>query len=213
MRSPRAGGGGHGACILVQPLCLPLQLQAPTKVSVPSMLSSVPDQLFGKPTLQGDLWLQPGRKSGLLRRREWGWEEVWVAGGPMGTPQSWPLTQRSQDALCAHRLVQLWRGWGGASRKGWGTHPPQLLLLHPFTHHTTRQQLVWVWKSACSLLPRCSLVSQRGCEPPVLSFLSCTGVNTQGLFRNTVSVESNRSRKWFHARTAGGTAHQDHQTQ
>lgn len=70
-------------------------------------------------------------------------------------------------AACSQ--VQL-AGVGALLWRDWGTHPPQWLLIHPFTHHTTYHthdlQLARVQEAPCSLFPECSLISQRGCEPP-----------------------------------------------
>lgn len=43
--------------------------------------------------------------------------------GTSGTPQTWPLTRRSQNALCAHGSVQLVAGVGASvERLGGPTH-------------------------------------------------------------------------------------------
>lgn len=173
------------------------------------MLSSISEaaSFSGNPTCKVPLDSSPGRKPGLSEERVGlgggvggSGEDLWAPPEPHGLGHS---DQGFRTPSVRPQLSQL--ALGCFCRDTWGTHPPWLLLFYHFTYQTTmachlnghcdfffkfrnhmpHTRSTGGMGSGLALFsgPHVFSMAQRGSEPPVLSFLSHTGVDTQRLFR------------------------------
>ena len=174
------------------------------------MLSSISEaaSFSGNPTCKVPLGSSPGRKPGLPEERVGmgggvggSGEDLWAPPEPHGLGHS---DHRLQDTFRVPTAKPACIGCFCGDT--WGTHPPWSLLFYHFTYQTT---MACHLNSHCDFFflkfrnhmphtrstggmglglalfsdPHVFSMAQRGSEPPVLSFLSHTGADTQQLFR------------------------------